>query len=58
MVKDVTADCSDEMMHAALDTNIPNYASAIVTADEVAALLGSAEVLRNKTPATAASLAV
>jgi len=26
---------SDEMMHAALDINIPNYASAIVTTKEV-----------------------
>jgi nicotinamidase-related amidase len=35
MVKDATADYSNEEMHAALDVNIPNYASAIVTADEV-----------------------
>ena len=35
MIKDATADYSDEEMHAALDVNIPNYASAIVTADEV-----------------------
>ena len=26
-----TADYSDEEMHAALDVNLPNYASAIVT---------------------------
>ena len=31
MVRDATADYSDEEMHAALDVNIPNYASAIVT---------------------------
>ena len=31
VVKDATADYSDEEMHAALDINIPNYASAIVT---------------------------
>jgi ureidoacrylate peracid hydrolase len=31
MVKDATADYSNEEMHAALDINIPNYASAIVT---------------------------
>jgi isochorismate hydrolase len=31
MVKDATASYSDEEMHAALDINIPNYASAIVT---------------------------
>ena len=42
MVKDATADFSDERMHAALDINIPNYASAIVTADEIIAeILGS-----------------
>jgi nicotinamidase-related amidase len=35
MVKDATADYSDEEMHAALDVNIPNYASAIVTTDQV-----------------------
>ena len=35
MVKDATADYSDDAMHAALDVNIPNYASAMVTTDEV-----------------------
>jgi ureidoacrylate peracid hydrolase len=35
MVKDATASYSDKEMHAALDVNIPNYASAIVTTDEV-----------------------
>lgn len=35
MVKDATADYSDEEMHAALDVNIPNYASAIATTAEV-----------------------
>ena len=35
MVKDATADYGDEEMHAALDVNIPNYASAVVTADEI-----------------------
>jgi len=35
MVKDATADYSDQEMHAALDINIPNYASAIVTTNEV-----------------------
>ena len=43
MVKDATADYSDEEMHAALDINIPNYASAIVTADEV---VGAISALR------------
>jgi len=31
----------DEEMHAALDVNIPNYASAIVTTDEIAASIVS-----------------
>jgi nicotinamidase-related amidase len=35
MVKDATADYSDEEMHAALDVNIPNYASAISTTNEL-----------------------
>jgi nicotinamidase-related amidase len=39
VVRDATADYSDEEMHAALDVNIPNYASAVLTADEVAEAL-------------------
>jgi nicotinamidase-related amidase len=35
VVKDATASYSDREMHAALEVNIPNYASAILTADEV-----------------------
>jgi ureidoacrylate peracid hydrolase len=35
VVKDATASYSDDHMHAALEVNIPNYASAVVTADEV-----------------------
>ena len=35
MAKDATASFSDEQMHAALHINIPNYASAIVTTNEV-----------------------
>ena len=35
VVKDATADYSDEAMHAALDVNIPNYASAVVATDEI-----------------------
>ena len=41
MVKDATADYSDEEMHAALDVNIPNYASAMVSASEVVESLSS-----------------
>jgi ureidoacrylate peracid hydrolase len=39
MVRDATADYSDDAMHAALDVNIPNYASAVMTASEVVDLL-------------------
>ncbi len=35
MVRDATASYSDKEMRAALDINIPNYASAIVTTKEV-----------------------
>jgi nicotinamidase-related amidase len=35
VVKDATADYSDEEMHAALDVNVPNYASAVVTTEEI-----------------------
>ena len=35
VVRDATADYSDDMMHAALDINMPNYASAVVTTKEV-----------------------
>ena len=41
MVKDATADYSEEAMHAALDVNIPNYATAVVTADQVVESLSS-----------------
>ena len=41
VVKDATADYTEEMMHAALVTNLPNYASAIVTTDEVVNALSS-----------------
>ena len=35
LVKDATADYSDVEMHASLDVNIPNYASALVTTQEI-----------------------
>src|SRR4029450_5617354 len=35
IVKDAIADYSDVEMHAALDVNIPNYAGAIVTTDQI-----------------------
>lgn len=37
MVKDATADYSEVEMRAALEVNIPNYADAIVTTDDVVA---------------------
>ena len=41
MVRDATADYSDNEMHAALDVNIPSYASAIVTTNEVVHAIAS-----------------
>src|ERR1700730_1625973 len=41
MVIDATASYSDEEMHAALDINIPNYASAIVTTAEIVDAISS-----------------
>jgi ureidoacrylate peracid hydrolase len=41
MVRDATADYSDEAMHAALDVNIPNYANAVVTTSELIESLSS-----------------
>jgi nicotinamidase-related amidase len=35
LVKDATADYGDEFMHAALVTNLPNYATGIVTTQEL-----------------------
>lgn len=45
VVKDATADYSDEAMRAALDINIPNYANAIVTTDEIVDLISSVQTL-------------
>ena len=41
VVKDATASYSDKEMHAALDVNIPNYASAIVTTEEIMAAISA-----------------
>jgi ureidoacrylate peracid hydrolase len=41
MVKDATADYTETEMHAALEINIPNYATAVVTAEEVIAAISS-----------------
>jgi ureidoacrylate peracid hydrolase len=40
-VKDATASYSDDEMHAALEVNIPNYATAVVSTDEVVELISS-----------------
>ena len=45
LVKDATADYGEEFMQAALITNLPNYASAIVTTKEAVDLLSGAKVL-------------
>ena len=43
IVKDATADYSDEEMHAALDVNLPSYASAIVSTQEITASISALE---------------
>jgi len=43
VVKDATASYSAEQMHAALDINIPNYATAVVTTDQVVDSLSSVQ---------------
>ena len=39
VIRDATADYSDVEMHAALDVNLPNYASAIVKTNEIVDLI-------------------
>jgi ureidoacrylate peracid hydrolase len=41
VVKDATAASSEEEMHAALEVNLPNYANAIVTTNELVESLSS-----------------
>jgi len=41
VVKDATASFSQEQMHAALDINIPNYANAIVSTEEIVASISA-----------------
>jgi ureidoacrylate peracid hydrolase len=41
VIKDATTSYSDDHMHAALEINLPNYAGAIVTTDEIVAALSS-----------------
>jgi ureidoacrylate peracid hydrolase len=47
VVRDATADYSDEAMHAALDVNLPNYAGAIVTTKEI---INSISPLKSQKP--------
>ncbi len=55
LVKDATADYSEEFMHAALVTNLPNYAGAIVTTQEVTdALSGSRPLVEQSSSAMGA----
>jgi hypothetical protein len=46
MVSNATADYSDKEMYAGLDVNIPQYASAIVTAHEVVDSISALDTLR------------
>jgi ureidoacrylate peracid hydrolase len=41
VVRDATADYSDELMHAALDLNMPNYASVIASTEEIVAAIAT-----------------
>jgi nicotinamidase-related amidase len=41
VVKDAVADYSNEHMHAALEVNLPNYASALVTTEELVAAISA-----------------
>ena len=50
VVKDATASYSNEHMHAALDINVPNYASAIVTTKEAIDLFSRAKPLGMSDP--------
>ena len=52
VVRDATADYSDETMHAALDINIPNYASAIVTTKEVVEMISSLQLQSDRSTAS------
>ena len=47
VVKDATADYSDEHMHAALDVNLPSYATAIVTTKELVDSISFPEISKS-----------
>jgi nicotinamidase-related amidase len=48
VVKDGVADLSEERIHAALDINIPNYASSVVTTDEVVKAISCLETIETE----------
>ena len=50
VVKDATADYSEEMMHAAFEINLPNYANAIVTTNEALESISFSQRVSSKTP--------
>ena len=52
VVKDAIADYSDEHMHAALVVNLPNYASAIVTTEQIVETISWLESGRQSARAT------
>jgi len=41
VVRDATASYTEEQMHAALEVNLPNYASAIVTTEQIVAAISA-----------------
>ncbi|MDM0022286.1 isochorismatase family cysteine hydrolase [Variovorax saccharolyticus] len=41
VVRDATASYTEEQMHSALDVNMPNYANAIVTTEQIVASISS-----------------
>jgi nicotinamidase-related amidase len=43
VIKDAVADYTDEMMHAALNINMPNYAGAIVSTKEIVESISSGQ---------------
>jgi len=62
VVRDATADYSDKEMHAALEVNLPNYATAMVSTEEIVASISAlggagAPVARTKSRASATSMA-
>ena len=51
VVRDATADYSDEMMHAALDINMPNYADAIANTEDIIAAIAATQIVGISTTA-------